>query len=708
MAFPEGEPLMLQTALRAWPLLFLPLLLPAAGLALEIGTGLQEPAPVSLEADQLTYDQATQTYRASGQVRLQRADVTLTAQEVVWDADSGEAVARGNVLLSDQEGLVEGEALSINLLTRQGRLEQGSVFLRERNFHLAGDEIEKLGEQTYRVTAGTFTTCDGEVPDWSFTARRVDVTLGEYARARHVFFRIRDIPVLYTPYLIYPVKTERESGFLTPRVGYSSRRGAQFSLAWYQVIDVHMDATFQADYLSRLGVGKGVEYRYLLGEDNQGILHGYHLAGIGDFADRAAFDWRHLGTLPGEVRLAADVEVVSRRDYYVELGERAEEYSRDRTQSTISLTRNWQRYSLAGQARHIRNLLADNDRTLQRLPEITFTASRQRIGTTPFFSEFDSSATNFWRREGVQGQRLTARPGLSAVFQPGGWVKIEPAVGYRERLYWLDADVDPLESGFVREGIFDFSTRTSTRFTRVFAFEGRRVERLQHSIEPEAIYVYIPREDQQHLPFFDAIDRIGPENRIFYALTNRFTTRQSLADGNPLYHELLYLRFSQSYDIDESRREILAVADERRPFSPLRTEAILRPTPRSFLSFDTHLDVYQGDFLTFNALGGVRDDRGNGLSVDYRYQRDLLQYVDGVADLGVLRPVFLNYRHRYDLQGRRELEKTLSLEYRSQCWSLFLTLRDRPGEQEYLVSFALSGIGRVAELGGSLRPEEGR
>ena len=114
------------------------------------------------------------------------------------------------------------------MTTGQGQVQQGKVFIRDGNFHLAGEVIEKQGEADYFVKNGSFTTCDGEIPDWKFTAEKVDVNLGSYATAKNVFFRIKDVPVFYTPYLFFPVKTERESGLLIPRVGYSNNKGISF------------------------------------------------------------------------------------------------------------------------------------------------------------------------------------------------------------------------------------------------------------------------------------------------------------------------------------------------------------------------------------------------------------------------------------------------------------------------------------------------
>lgn len=685
------------------------LLLPVQAPALEVSSSLTDTAPVSIEADSLSYDKPSATYHAAGRVHLQKGELVLTSDQVEWNTETGEAVARGDVRVVEPLAEMDGAELSINLETGRGRLRQGRVFLKEQNFHIAGDEIEKLGELDYRVTGGTFTTCDGEKPSWKFGSSRFDVTLGRYAQAKHVLFYVRDIPVLYSPYLIYPVKTERESGLLMPSFGFSKLRGTELSLAYYQVIARNQDATFFLDYLSDLGVGKGVEYRYIFGDDNEGEANLYHISGLKDADNRYAIDWQHLGTLPGQVRLTADVEYVSSRDYFEDFGEVAEEYNKDQVQSVVTASRAWRKVNLTGQLKYTKDLQQDNDQTLQRLPEIDLTVLRYRLGESPFFLGFDGTSTYFWRKEGDKGERLTLRPALSAFFEPGRFLEISPEIGYLERLYWASDG----NSGFERQGLYDFSTRVSTRFSRIFSIDGKQVRKVRHSIEPEVLYSYVPSVDQSDLPQFDAVDDIGPQNLLAYALTNRLTAKVEPENGEVYYHEFLYLRLSQEYDIRESRRDRLNPQDNLRPFSDIRTELIVRPTRWSYLDLDARYDVnssangFGNRFTVLNAHGGAQDGAGNAIYFDYRYQRDGLAYVAGILDLAWLKPFYVNYQHRYDLDGGRDLEKVLNLEYRAQCWSLFLTLRDRLEDQEYLITFALTGLGKLPGIGGSLgRPEE--
>lgn len=683
-------------------------------------TTMASEPPVLLSADQLDYDNENRLVQARGAVTLQQGDTLLTADELLWQESTRDVAALGNFRLAEPDAEMHGSSLHANLATRMGFARKGRVTLRERNFHLTGEEMERLGEASYRIKEGSFTTCDGEIPDWQFTAEQVDVTLGRYATARNVWFEIRDTPILYLPYLIFPAKAERESGFLLPRAGYSSRKGAMLSLAWYEVIDRNLDATLYLDYLSRIGVGTGAELRYVLAGDNAGEALLYRVTGVNGNDDTFAFKWRHGGDLPGGFRLTADVDYVEDIEYFEDFGDIAEEYTRDQAVSTLMLQRNWEHLNLTVLAQYIRDLdddRIDNDTIPQRLPEIDLSVPLRRLGHSPFYVRADSVLTNFVREEGVDGQRVYVNPELKAVFRPGSWLELTPKVAAHGRYYRIDSTDGTLgRDDYDDESLVgEYALTASTRLARVFPFGRWGIEKLRHSIEPEVTYVYIPETSQERLPSYDVYDRIGPSNRIEYALINRLTGRAVDADGRPSYRELLNLRLSQAYDLAIARDDDV---HNREPFSPLRVEVRANPTAESSLSLDTLLPVH-GDrrFSRITASAGYSGARGNTAALNYTYLGS--DYSDEPSDYlelrlatALLAPVYADFRERYDFREGRSLESLLNLEYRSKCWSLFLSLRNRSSgdggsnENEIMVGFSLAGIGRVGGFGSKLTAPE--
>ncbi|MFK5926554.1 MAG: LPS assembly protein LptD [Desulfuromusa sp.] len=652
--------------------------------------------PVQLEADQLSYDKNTGLYHASGDVKLIQGDFEVHCQTLKWNQTSGELEAEGDVELISPDEELYGNKAHYNLQTGTGTVENGHFYLRDQNLHVRGQTIERRGKLDYRIKKGTFTTCNGDVPSWKFGASQIDVTLGGYARARNTIFYLKDIPSLYFPYMIYPAKTERESGLLIPTIGYSDKRGFHYGGAYYQVLGVNQDATLYLDYLSEMGLGKGLEYRYVFSHGNAGEARVYHINvdkvdGVTIDDDRYALQWQHDGLLPGGVRMVADAEYVNDDQYFEDFGSVAEEYNKDKVQSIFSLNKNWGKYSLVGQLKYTKDLEVDDPTTLQLLPRINFNASRQRIRESAFYYGLETEYSNFWRQEGLRGERLMARPILAANFQFWDVVGVAPEISYRERYYWDLSDGSDSE----HEGLAELTTRINTRVQKTYHLPFGLSGKLRHSVEPEVVYRFIPEEDQEHLPDFDQYDRIAEANQIEYALVQRFTVRFDHVDASPTYRELLYLRFSQTYDLTSEARE--------QRFQDLRLEMTVLPTAWLSLQTDTTLDVDSGDWTKVAVAGRIQDQKDNSLRVEYRYDADNdIDY--GAVDLSVafLKPVYLTYQQRYEFATDEQLEQVIGIEYRQQCWSVQLSYREHEDDRAVMLTFTMRGIGSVGGIGGSL------
>ena len=201
---------------------------------------------VHMTADSLVFDNETGELKAEGDVLIVRGEMELRADRARWDKNSGDVYCEGSVLMTSPDGRANGESLQYNFDSEQGRLTNGNIELPGLAY-LSGAEIVTIGDDTFTITDGRFTSCAGDKPSWSFGASEIDVHLGQFAQAKHAKFYLSNIPVMYLPYLAFPAKTERSSGLLMPSLGFSSLRGTRVVLPWYQVIDDDQDATFTVD-----------------------------------------------------------------------------------------------------------------------------------------------------------------------------------------------------------------------------------------------------------------------------------------------------------------------------------------------------------------------------------------------------------------------------------------------------------------------------
>ena len=179
----------------------------------------------SIDAQSLEYIQETSTYVAKGAVKIKKADMLMEADEITYNEESSEATAAGNVKFNDADLSFTASRAELNLAEKTGFLHDAQVFLKKDNYHIYGKLIEKKGENAYVIPDALITTCDAPVPAWCFRGKNVDALVGDRLEANNVTFRIKNVPVFYTPYLWAPVQADRTSGLLIPFIGYSNTKG---------------------------------------------------------------------------------------------------------------------------------------------------------------------------------------------------------------------------------------------------------------------------------------------------------------------------------------------------------------------------------------------------------------------------------------------------------------------------------------------------
>ncbi|MCK5782809.1 MAG: LPS-assembly protein LptD [Desulfobacterales bacterium] len=223
-----------------------------------------------ITADELSYDSNFRQYMAKGNVRITKEGKTLTADQARYDRENMKAYASGNVIMKTGEDLLTGNYIEIDLNTETGILYYGTVFIKEDHFYIKGDHIQKTGESTYTIDRSTITTCDGDSPAWKISARHVEIAMDGYGYARHATLWAKKVPVLYTPYLFFPVKRERKTGLLSPsEMGLSNRNGIEFEQPFFWAINNSSDATFYWYHLQKRGEKIGTEYRLVMDEESK-------------------------------------------------------------------------------------------------------------------------------------------------------------------------------------------------------------------------------------------------------------------------------------------------------------------------------------------------------------------------------------------------------------------------------------------------------
>ena len=251
------------------------------------GAGIADNDEVLFEADFVTRESETNPIIAEGNVRAYFGDRYLRADRLSYDVEADIVIAEGNVSITD-ENLETAFAGRVELTgdLRDGIAENFSALLAENTRLAADTAVQERGART-RLTKAVFTACnvctsegEGKTPTWRIRSLRVTRDRERrVVRFYHAFFEIKGVPVFYLPFVQGPdPSVERQSGFLTPVIGASSRLGFNLELPYYLAISNHQDATFYPKYTSDDGVLWQGEYRRV-------DVSGRHIiqAGIIDF-----------------------------------------------------------------------------------------------------------------------------------------------------------------------------------------------------------------------------------------------------------------------------------------------------------------------------------------------------------------------------------------------------------------------------------------
>ena len=205
--------------------------------------------------------------RHSGNVDVRYGIYRLQANEItIYEADS-RIVASGSVIFDQgDDQRITGATAVWNYKTKLGVFEDATGFTNQTNdgtvLYFTAERVERVSLTEIEVTKAKFTACEEAVPKWSFTADRARIKTNDKVRLKNARFRVKDIPLMIVPFASIPIKeNDRSSGFLTPTIGYSGRKGLRLSTAYYQTLGDSADVTFRGDLYTRRGFGYGLDVR---------------------------------------------------------------------------------------------------------------------------------------------------------------------------------------------------------------------------------------------------------------------------------------------------------------------------------------------------------------------------------------------------------------------------------------------------------------
>ncbi|MCI0622665.1 MAG: hypothetical protein L0387_13565 [Acidobacteria bacterium] len=675
-------------------------------------------------------------FRATGEVELRYQDMLLKADEVWGNDQTHDVEGQGNVYFEQGQQKIWGERFKFNLRTKtgsfyqvKGRADPGFIF--------EAAEVEKIGEDKYRVKDGFVTACEDKVPKWSFSVRDAVFRIDRQVNLKHTVFRIKKIPLFYSPYLYAPTnERKRQTGFLIPSTGSSTTRGRSVSKGFFLTLGRSADLLATTEYYSLRGIAGGLEFNARPSERSRVFAQGFFAKdrlGQGGQSAQIFSDTQ----FENGFRAVADVYAVSSPVFRQVYGDSFYNIVRPDEISSAFLTRNFSTYSVNAFGERRLTEFPEGAVTSRTFPSFNLSGHSRRVKDWPLYLSFDASVEGLSRSDVHRStppvvQRFDINPHVTAPLRKFRAFSFTPSFGLRQTFYSDQASPESLTGVSPRNlarTAFDFKGYFSgPSLEKVFEAGGQRYK---HVVEPEMTYRYINGVSEfDRIIQFDEHDILSDSNEVEYSVANRFFSRRRTSDGGFTTSEFLSVRIGQKYFFDPTfggalipgQRNVFfplnsltafAFEDAYRRFSPIITRMRFTPASRYEADFRMDYDQQAHKIRAASISGSVYTGFGFAALTYYNTRnlpptqfpsnqiRATLAYGNSLR-----RGVNAAFSSNYDFNTRQLQYTTSQLAYNWDCCGVALEFRQFDfgvrNESQFRFSFSLKNIGSF----GNLRKQE--
>lgn len=497
-------------------------------------------------------------YRANGKV----TDIELLGNMEFNEIDHMLVASSGKFNVEDYSGYVKNALYRLFLISND-------IELKSRNGHLTAWGrsclIKRDKDANLSLYKASYSTCPPGANIWQLKTKKLQLLKKESKGIAHdATLYFKDIPIIYLPYISFPLDFKRESGFLISEIELSSKQGADLQLPYYFNLAPNYDATIYPRYMSRRGFMIGGELRYLFDSSNGSAYASFidkdkafeqfkqsnlwlapQLANLSN--ERYRLKLNNDSKLSDNLNLHIDFEQVS-DDYYFQ------DYSNNLAGSLINqlsqqlqLTYNTSHWQYSALVQRYQSLHAFNQAVVsgiyERLPSLSAVGSYSNLPYNLFlkvltqldlFAWHGLNSTNI-----VQGARYHAAPTIS--------MDIDDSAYFIKPEFTLHSTYYDLTHYNGQNKTLSIAVPITSLDLGLF-FERDLRHNWRQTLEPRLYYLYVPYMKQFDIPIFDSglffpsfsqlfrnnrfvgVDRVGDANQLSWSLTSRFIDDQSGAE----------------------------------------------------------------------------------------------------------------------------------------------------------------------------------
>lgn len=370
-----------------------------------------------ITADVSDTDSKNETVDLQGNVQVIYKDQHLKSQRAFINYRGKTIDAQGDVLIVTPQANIGAKRVILDYESNTGIIYDG--YVQSGSVLFEGAVLYKTGESEYIGDSARYTACTNCPETWSFTGKKIRAQIGGYAYIKNSTMKIGGVPVFWLPYLVVPLKSDRQTGLLTPEYERSGSGGNTFSQSGFWAISRSQDATVTLKNYELRGFKSLLNYRYVLNEHSSGEFNTAFLQDRvfanderlnsfrsidqkGGIVDRWFLKYDHYYELPDGFVHRAQLNNASDLQYPKDFSLETLNHGDPAMENRMSLTKNTDLTHWSVDSSYYVNLmhsnpLSSNEDAVHRLPEIRYTRAIDKIAESSFLYSWDVKYTNFAR-----------------------------------------------------------------------------------------------------------------------------------------------------------------------------------------------------------------------------------------------------------------------------------------------------------------------
>ncbi len=667
-------------------------------------------APIDLTADQLDLSKQGTSF-LQGNVHAVRLDQSLDADSLYFNHDLQTAQADGDVLFLDPAMKINAETAYLNYPEGQASLQSTQFEFRQQAGRGSATSLDLQDSNLASFNHVSYTTCQADEVAWQIESKTLVIDQAKgLGVARNAKIRLFNLPILWVPWLSFPINDQRKSGLLIPKIAQTDNNGLELSQPFYWNIAPNYDLTLSPGYLSKRGAQLKGEFRYLQ-RINAGKLTFEYLPNDDQVNDnRYWLKYKHITRFSPHWSANINLNRVSDAQYFEDFGNSLNNAANRFLLSRASINRRGELWNFSIDAddfQVVDDEVSKNSEPYQRLPRVRFDGRlpENQLGID---LKLTSEWVRFERNLGITGSRLNLKPSLSMAFQGPAWY-VEPKLSYQQIAYQLDNSDEFPASQDVGAPII--SLNTGLLFERSVRFKSSGYTQ---TLEPRLYFLKVPFENQSDLPDFDTSDLDFTLGQLFR--DNRFSGGDRIGDAEQASIALSTRLFS-----DDNNRELFSAtvgqihyfADRKVQLgnpakdvdkrSAIITELNWSPLKNLITSLGWHWNEVKNDTERSVLRFQYRWKEEGLVNVSYRYRKQRVEQ----ADASLVYPISDRWngilRWNYSLRDNRTLETLAGIEYESCCWALRIVAQQYVHDSSdnlrnsLFFQFEFKGLGSIGE-----------